>query len=267
MARQAVQCDLPDAMGAALTRVQALAVDDADFTAIAGAAIELAHLSRYRDVRRFDPAPLRPLVAQLFLRGALMAPEAARCAEDAAVKVGEALADLQSVVLLGDDGADLDPERWTKALDSIADDERAHAHVAGVACALLLERGVLADAVLDRRVAKRLSPGADPGEGAAFFEGLATRNRYALLSRKALWSQMSAFIEDLDDDAFRRAVVALRRAFAAFEVSEARRIGDILAEVWGGGGSALLQAIETRVDEAELSALQGDLEGLEDLDL
>jgi hypothetical protein len=78
---------------------------------------------------------------------------------------------------------------------------------------------------------------------------------------------MSAFIEDLDDDAFGRAVVALRRAFAAFEVSEARRIADVLAEVWGGGGSALAQAIETRIDEAELSAVQDDLAGLEDLDL
>ena len=136
-----------------------------------------------------------------------------------------------------------------------------------MACALLLERGVLPDAVLDRRVAKRLSPGADPGDGAGFFEGLATRNRYALLSRKALWTQMSAFIEDLDDDAFRRAVVALRRAFGKFEIGEARKIADILAEVWGGGGSALLQAIETRVDEAELSAVQDDLEGLEDSDL
>jgi hypothetical protein len=116
-------------------------------------------------------------------------------------------------------------------------------------------------------VAKRISPGADPGQGAGFFEGLATRNRYALLSRKSLWAALSAFIEALDDSAFRRAAVALRRAFAAFEVGEARKIASILGEVWGGGGAALAQAIEIKVDEAELSALQSDLEGLEDLDL
>jgi hypothetical protein len=136
-----------------------------------------------------------------------------------------------------------------------------------VACALLLERGLITDEVLDRRVSKRISPGTDPGQGAGFFEGLATRNRYALLSRKSLWAAMSAFIESLDDDAFRRAVVALRRAFAAFEVGEARKIASILGEVWGAGGAVLAQAVETKVDEAELSALQSDLEGLEDLDL
>jgi len=197
-----------------------------------------------------------------------VAPEAARCSAEAAGPVGKALADLQSVVLLGDeDSADIDPERWSRALDAIADDPFASSHVAGAACALLLERGQITDDVLDRRVAVRLCPGADPGQGAGFFEGLSTRNRYALLSRKSLWSALSAFIEDLDDDAFRRAVVALRRAFARFEVGEARKIADILAEVWGGGGAALLQAIETKVDEAELAALQSDLEGLEDLDL
>lgn len=268
LARRAVECDLPDAMAAALARVSALAVDDADFVEIAGAAVELAQLTRYRDVRKFDVTPLRPLVAQLCLRGTLLAPAAARCSEDAASAVGRGLANVQSAILLGEEGdGDLDPERFRRALDAIADDDLAAAHVAGVACALLLERGQLADDVLDRRVAKRLCPGSDPGQGAGFFEGLATRNRYALLSKKTLWTAMSAFIEALDDDDFRRAVVALRRAFAAFEVSEARRIATILSEVWGGGGAALIQAIETKVDEAELSALQSDLEGLEDLDL
>lgn len=267
LARRAVECDLPDAMVAALARVQALAVDDADFAGIAGAAVELTHLARYKDVRRVDVTPLRPLVAQLFLRAVLMAPETARCSEEAGRRVGTALAGVQQVAMLAEDDAGIDVDRWTRSLDGIADDELADAHVAGVACALLLERGVITDEVLDRRVAKRISPGADPGQGAGFFEGLATRNRYALLSRKTLWSALSAFIESLDDDAFRRAVVALRRAFAKFEMGEARKIATIVGEAWGGGGAALVQAIETKVDEAELATLTSDLEGLEDLDL
>ncbi|MFT3770012.1 MAG: DUF5682 family protein [Minicystis sp.] len=265
LARRAVACDLPDAMNAALRKVQALAVDDADFAGMAGAAVDLAQLARYKDVRRIDLTPLAPLVAQLFLRAVLMAPEAARCSEEAGKPIGKALADVQQVALLHEGDAAIDVSRWTRTLDSIADDELADAHVAGVACALLLERGEITDEVLDRRVAKRISPGADPGQGAGFFEGLATRNRYALLSRKTLWSAMSAFIESLDDDAFRRAVVALRRAFAAFEAGESRKIATIIAEVWGSGGAALMQAIETKVDDAELASLQSDLEGLEDL--
>jgi hypothetical protein len=264
LARRAVECDLAEATEAALARVQALAVDDGDFVAIAGAALELAHLVNYKDVRKLDVAPLQPLVAQLFLRGALLSPQAARCAEDASRAVGKALSDLQSVALLQDEG--LDQDRFIQALDGIADDPSAHPHAAGVACALLLERGLVSDAVLDSRVSRRISPGTSPAEGAGFFEGLASRNRFALLSRKTLWATMGAFVESLDDDGFRRAVVALRRAFAGFDTSEARRIALILAEVWGSGERELVQAIETRVDDAELGALQQDLEGL-DLDL
>lgn len=265
LSREAVECDLPDALSAALGKVQTLAVDDADFKGVAAAAVDLAELARYRDVRSFDVAPIRPLVAQLFLRATLMAPSAARCADDAAHGIGKALSNLQWVTLLGEEAEGIDADRFARTLDAIADDELGHAHVAGVACALLLEQGQVSDEVLDRRVARRLSPGADPGDGAGFFEGLATRNRFALLSKKSLWAAMSAFIESLDDDAFRRAVVALRRAFAAFEVSEARKLASVLAEIWKGGGAELLQAIETKVDEAELAALESELEGIEDL--
>lgn len=267
LARRAVECDLADGMEAALARVSALAVDDTDFLELSGAGVELAQLTRYKDVRKVDVTPLRPLLAQLYLRAVLIAPSASRCADDAAPKVGKGQSEVQYVASLGDDAGDLDLSRWTRTLDGIADDDLAHPHVAGVACALLLERGEITDEVLDRRVSKRLSPGMSPGDGAAFFEGLATRNRYALLSRKTLWSALSAFIESLDDDAFRRAVVALRRAFARFEAGEARRIAGILGDLWGAGAAELLQAVETKVDEAELSALQDDLSDLGDLDL
>jgi len=264
LARRSVECDLSDATAAALARVSTLAVDDGDFVAIAGAALELSHLVAYKDVRKIDVAPLEPLVAQLFLRGALLAPEASRCNEEASRNVGAALGHLHRVGLMFPDT--LDGDRFTAVLDAIADDDRASAHVAGVASAILLERGLLQDDVLDRRISRRICPGVSPSEGAGFFEGLATRNRYALLSRRSLWAAMSGFVEAMDHDDFRRAVVALRRAFGSFETSEARRIATLLAELWGGSEKELLRAIETKVDDAELASLQDDLGDL-DLDL
>ncbi len=262
--KNAVLCDLHDATDEAFSRVQALCVNDGDFVALATSALELSHLAAYRDVRQFDMTPLEPLVAQLFLRGLLLVPEASRCNEDASRKVGEALSFLHQVAHVFEDKLDVD--RFVRTLDSIADDAFASPHVAGVACAILLERGKLTDDVLDQRISRRLSPGVSPTEGAGFFEGLATRNRYALLARKSLWMAMNAFIEALDDEAFKRAVVALRRAFGSFETSEARRIATTLTQIWGGGERELVQAIETKVDDSEIEALQSDLEGLGDLD-
>ncbi|MDC3954398.1 hypothetical protein KEG38_11095 [Polyangium jinanense] len=264
LARRSVECDLSDATAAALARVSTLAVDDGDFVAVAGAALELSHLVAYKDVRKIDVAPLEPLVAQLFLRGALLAPEASRCNEEASRNVGVALGHLHRVGHMFPDKLDVD--RFASVLDAIADDDVASAHVAGVASAILLERGILKDDVLDRRISRRICPGVSPSEGAGFFEGLATRNRYALLSRRSLWAAMSTFVEAMDHDDFRRAVVALRRAFGSFETSEARKIAALLAELWGGSEKEILRAIETKVDDAELAALQDDLGDL-DLDL
>src|SRR5438477_7755971 len=91
LARQAVDCDLAEGMALALRRVQALAVDDSDLPSIANALHHLSALVRYGDVTDIDLAPLQPLVAQLFLRAALLAHAAARCDDQAAKTVGQAL--------------------------------------------------------------------------------------------------------------------------------------------------------------------------------
>ena len=55
-----------------------------EFTAVAHAANELGMTARYGDVRRFDPAPLVPLIEGLFVQGALALLSAANCDNDAA---------------------------------------------------------------------------------------------------------------------------------------------------------------------------------------
>jgi hypothetical protein len=77
---------------------------------------------------------------------------------------------------------------------------------------------------------------------------------------------MSDFLEQLDDGAFLRSLPGLRRAFASFQVGEARRVADLLTELWGAGSSALVQAIETRIDDDEAARLQAELGDLGDLD-
>ncbi|MFO0561577.1 MAG: DUF5682 family protein [Polyangiales bacterium] len=275
----AMQCELQDAMNAAVTRVRELGVEDGSFASIAAAVRRLSDLTSYGSVRRVDLGPLEPLVSQLFLRATLLLPTAVRGDDAAAREVGEAMGDLQWVALTSafadkSDGAAVFDEglveRWWRALDTVADDDAAHGYCAGVANALLLERAKVSDAALDRRIALRISPGLDPNAVGHYFEGLSSRNRMALLSRKLLWRSMTEFIEGLDHDAFRRSVVGLRRAFGTFEVGEARRVAELLTEIWGGGrevATAITGAVESKVDEAELATLNDELEGLDDLDL
>ncbi|HTN73794.1 MAG TPA: DUF5682 family protein, partial [Pirellulaceae bacterium] len=71
MVRDACQCGLIPSMELARQRLQELAAESTAFTAVAHAANELGMIARYGDVRRFDPAPLLPLIEDLFVQGAL----------------------------------------------------------------------------------------------------------------------------------------------------------------------------------------------------
>lgn len=267
VADHGVRCNLAASVDDARRKVQALAVSDGSFVSVAKALYRLTHTARYKDVSEVDVTPLKPLVAQLFLRALLLVGPATRCDDDASVGVGRAMAEVAYVAHLDDLGEPLPVDRWYAALDAVADDDLSHPFTAGVACALLLEAGRIDDASLDQRIARRISPGMDPKLCAGFFEGLASRNRMALLSRRKLWSSMSDFLENLADDAFLRALPGLRRAFGGFDAGEARRVVDILGELWGGGAAALAAAIETRIDDEEAKQLQDDLGDLADLDL
>ena len=69
--RQACECGMSGSIELARQTLQRLANDSSDFTALAGATYELGLVIRYGDVRQFDAEPLKPLLEQLFLEGAL----------------------------------------------------------------------------------------------------------------------------------------------------------------------------------------------------
>ena len=113
---------------------------------------------------------------------------------------------------------------------------------------------------LAREVSRRLSPGIDADLGAGWFEGLAQRNRYGLLSRQALWRELARYVGALEGDDFRRALVFLRRAFGGFSPQEKRTIAENLGEIWNVGAAAASELIEgelTDEEESKLSELDG----------
>ncbi len=122
---------------------------------------------------------------------------------------------------------------WIEQLRKLADADDRNPSLSGYACAVLLERGLMENEALAREVSRRLSPGVPADLGAGWFEGLAQRNRYALLARQPLWEQLAGYIESLDEEQFRRALVFLRRAFGPFSAREKRHIAENLGQVLG----------------------------------
>lgn len=253
--RDACQCGMMTAMAAARQRLQELAAVSSDMVAIAHAAHVLGQIIRYGDVRRFDPAPLFPLVEELFVEGALALHAAAGCDSAAAAAMVVAIDELNQVAL--EHGDRVDEALFIDRLRRLSDADDRNPLLSGYACALLLERGLLANEALIREVSRRLSPGAPADLGAGWFEGLSRRNRYALLSRQVLWQQLADYVGSLDEDHFRRSLVFLRRAFGGFSAREKRQITENLGEHWGVSADAASTAIEDQLTENEEAALKG----------
>ena len=89
------------------------------------------------------------------------------------------------------------------------------------------------DSMLAAQVSRRLSKGTPAELGASWFEGLAQKNHYSLIARLSLWEQLSNYLDTLDSEEFKRALVFLRRAFADFQPGEKSDIAENLGEVWG----------------------------------
>jgi hypothetical protein len=254
MVRDACQCGMMDAMEQARRHLQTLAATSSDFNAIAHAAWQLGLVARYGDVRKFDPAPLLPLVEELFVQGSLALFPSASCDAEAARGMLVAIDELNRTALEFHDL--VDEPLWLHELRRLSDADDRNPLLSGYACAMLLERGAMANDELAREVSRRISPGAPADLGAGWFEGLAQRNRYALLARQALWEQLAAYIASLDDDQFKRALVFLRRAFGGFSAYEKRHIAENLGQFWGLNADLAAEQIEQALTEQEESTLQ-----------
>jgi len=252
--REACECGLPEAMDDARSTLQRLAVDGGSVPHLAGAARELSVLLGYGDIRRMDTASLEPLLQQLFLRASLLLVDAAACSDEAAGEIAAAMGELHRVSQefheLVDDGA------WLRQLQMLAERDDRNAKLSGLAFAILLERGETEDERVAREVSRRLSPGIPADVGAGWFEGLSMRNRYALLSREALWRQLDAYIRSLDGDQFRRALVFLRRAFSLFEAREKTSVADMMGELWGVGSEQSANMLLGPLSEEEREKLE-----------
>ena len=253
--RDAFLCGMPAAAAHALTVLQSLSVDSAALTEVATTADSLSLVVRYGDLRRFDPKPVIPLIEQLFLRANLTLEDACNCDAKAAGAVTQAM-DRLNILQLNHDF--LNQESWVTLLERISDRDDLNTKCSGFAMAILLERGIATEELLAREVSRRLSPGVPADLGAGWFEGLAGKNRYSLIARLSLWRHLSDYLDSLDEDTFRRALVFLRRAFADFTPGEKSDIAENLGEIWGIHAqqvSELIMADITQEEQAMLSDL------------
>ena len=252
--RDACLSGMPASMEQARDALQSLAVENGDFVEIASAAWSLSVVISYGDIRRFDASLYIPLMQQLFLRGTLLLLPASGCNNDQSAAMITAMNSMHAIAR--SHFQEVDEVLWLEKLGELSGRDDRNARLSGFACALLLEKGMMDDGQLAAEVSRRLSPGIEADLGAGWFEGLAMRNRYALLSRISLWRALAAYVSSLDEEQFRRALVFLRRSFSSFEPDEKRTVAEILGEIWGIEKEDASDLISREMSDKEKEQLQ-----------
>ena len=256
----AFSCGMAQAAAYATAALQAMAVDAASVVELAAVTQRLSVILQYGDIRQLDSEPLKPILQQVFFRACLILPGECVCDDEAAKAIAEAIEQLNSAALAHDF---LDAAAWNGALREVAERDDLNTKLSGFCMAIRLERGLADGETLRLEVQRRLSRGVPAQLGAGWFEGIAMKNRYALIARLSLWESLDEYLNGLDEEEFKRALIFLRRAFADFTSMEKDAIAENLGEIWGFDGQQVSEALNAQLDETDGKEL---VENLEDFD-
>ena len=252
-------CGITGAVKTAVLAVQKLAADCVSAADCGKTIGTLSAIIRFGSLRRLDTEPLLELLQQLFLRFCLSLIGESVCDENAAHELMSAISAVNDAAL---SHAELSEERLLRLFAELADSDMASPLLSGFACAVLTDRGKLSAEKLSELISRRLSKGTPPAEGALWFEGLAAKNRRALIARLSLWEKLCAFIAELSYEEFKPALVCLRRTFSVFSPSEKADIAENIGEVLGISAQAAAEIIAAPMTAEE----QETISELDDFD-
>ena len=252
-------CGMPETISYATAILQKIAVEAAAVEEIAKTVQSLSLVIQYGSIRQLSSEALIPVLEQLFLRACLLLPGSCVCDDNASREIIQGIGNLNEAVLHHEF---LSEERWIEVLTEIAARDDLNTKVSGYAAAILLERGKYTNAELEMQVERRLSKGVPADLGAGWFEGLSMKNRYALITRMSLWESLDQYLDTLDDEEFKRALLFLRRAFADFTAREKSDIAENLGELW----QLNPQQVSENVNMPLTEEAQEMLEELDDFD-
>jgi hypothetical protein len=253
----ACKCGMEKAVNNGRKIVQGLSTEAKDFVRIAKTLRNIYQVINFGSLRKINTDNLIEIVEQLFLKLNLLLIDSCNCNDDRAKEMIEAIAHINSIV--SDNVIKLNYELWMEKLTELSDRDDRNPKLSGYAAGILLEKNEMTEEKLSQEICRRLRQGVDVDLGAGWFEGLASRNHYTLVSRIVILEKLDEYISALDDEEFTRALVFLRRTFGEFSPEHKRGISENLGEIWNINN-----------DESEEEFLKSleeiDEEAFEDLD-
>jgi hypothetical protein len=225
LVERAILADLRDAVSVIMQRVQDEAAVSSDVGHLMEALPPLAGVMRYGNVRGTDARMVGHVVDGLVARICIGLPGACSALnDDAATEMYERVMAVHvAVSLLQNEGHSL---AWQNVLKQLAGQDRLHGLIAGRACRLLMDGGIVTPEEATRRMGLALSAVTEPAQAAAWVEGFLKGSGLALLHDDELWAVMDTWVSGLSTDTFAALLPLLRRTFSTFAPPERRQMGE-----------------------------------------
>jgi hypothetical protein len=221
----ALLADLPDALPALLTALDARAALDTDVAHLMEALPPLVRSRRYGDVRDTDTAALDRVAGALLERIRAGLPAALTALDDdAAALLRDRITGVHAALALREDPAARD--RWLDTLAGLADRDDVHGLVVGQLVRLLRDAGRIDGPGSGVRLSRALSVGSPANAKAAWVEGFLAGGGMLLVHDTDLLGVLDGWVGELDPQAFVDVLPLLRRTFGSFAAPERRALGD-----------------------------------------
>lgn len=223
----ALTSQLPNAARSGTEQLAARAAETSDCLELLGALPGLAEVIRYGKARDTDAGQLADLFHKIGTQGALALHYAARNLDAAAARgFRDALKSADRAIRLTED--DVLAQSWTDALRKVAADHQAARLVMGAAARLLYEAEDMPADEAVTLLGRMLSPGTQPADAAAFFEGFFEGSGQRMLYDTDLRDCVDAWMLSLDDETFTEYLPVFRRVLSELDKTEKKRLLDAL---------------------------------------
>lgn len=244
--------ELPDAIQHLMHCLQAQAAVSSDTVHLMQALPPLASVLRYGNVRQTDTAMITKVVDGLVTRICIGMPGAcASLNDDAAAEMFDRMMKVDDAInRLADENYS---KQWQNTLAGIADQKNVHGLIAGRACRILLDQGLITASEASRRLGLGLSTASDPLQAASWAEGFLRGSGQLLVYDEGLLNVIDRWLEGLNTETFNQLLPLLRRTFATFSKPERRSIGERIRSQstrgkYGGNGSPQIDFNQERAD-------------------
>lgn len=222
---QSMPAELPQCTAALLHKMDALAADTSDVTALLQAFPPLADLYQYGSVRQTDKNLVSNMLLAVFYRLVAGLPPACNSLdEQQAQAVAEHIKHTHAALRM------LDLERlgadWTTVLWHIASAAVAAPFLRGTCCKLLYDARALPPEQLAVQFSQSLSLGNPPTVAVAWMEGFLSGAATVLLLDAQIWQLVHQWMVGLADDTFVQLLPLIRRTFSAYTPAERRKIAE-----------------------------------------